>query len=610
MISFAETGDDMGYWIKKISPIVLAALIACSVLMFSLLAVGKTTGNAQKGTIAEGSLPLGKYEETIDVTVGQMVSATSYVAGESADKNVMYDLAREVLNVNFKSVFSANIGTAYDYQLNTYILDGKVPDLFFCSQNQLSDLIDQGMVQDITEIYEEYASPGLRLAMEYSYTGDISVWNDGNPALPRSTVLMDAASKNGKCYGLPFLSDLFEKCPLIWIRTDWFKKYLDSKNISYTDDTVNDYLPADFGEYLEVVEYFTTQDPDGNKQNDTYGFSCGFTAANLNGIANVYGAYPGYYVKDGEEKFYYGTDDEKMRDVINLLNRLYNEGHIEKNSAFDGQTLKKALASGKIGTFLGEYWSVMSYGLSDAYLIDQNIDWMPWAIRDYDGNVIEPLVPYNISNNAFYCIGKDCVNPEVLILLANHLVDRYFSDEGEFTKRIVEICGDEKYRSVESELEMYLPFRMDAPQKNLRYAFDLQKAFATNDTSHLTLHEITYYNNIKLFLDDPKGAGRIYYPYYKIFCKNGAYSELTKYADYDYEKDKNYLKVNFKRPGFVGMNTPEMATYNSLISDYEEQQLIYMYVSPAAVTPERWKTFSDGIKNKGVSEILRGLNGV
>ena len=58
------------------------------------------------------------------------------------------------------------------------------------------------------------------------------------------------------------------------------------------------------------------------------------------------------------------------------------------------------------------------------------------------------------------------------------------------------------------------------------------------------------------------------------------------------------------------MNTPEMATYNSLISDYEEQQLIYMYVSPAAVTPERWNTFSDGIKNKGVSEILRGLNGV
>ena len=177
----------MGYFIKRFTPIFLSVLIVASIVMFSLMTIGSTE-EKRGGTLVEGSAPLGRYEDTIDITVGQMVSASSYVSGESASDNVMYDVCREVLNVNFKSVFSANIGTAYDYQLNTYILDGKVPDLFFSSKNQLSDLIEQGLVYDLTEVYEKYASPALRLAMEYSYTGDISVWNDGNPQIEKTSL--------------------------------------------------------------------------------------------------------------------------------------------------------------------------------------------------------------------------------------------------------------------------------------------------------------------------------------------------------------------------------------------------------------------------------------
>lgn len=598
----------MGRIIKIVSPIVLSVLIVLNVVMFSLFTI-KETEEREGGILIESSLPLGKYEEPFTVTVGQMVSATKYIDGESASDNVMYDLCEEVMNVKFKSLFSANVGDAYNYQLNTFMLSGDVPDLFFCSQNQLNDLIEQGMVQDLTEAYEKYASPGLRLAMEYNYTGDISVWNDGNPNLIHDTALLDACSVDGKLYGLPFLADLFENCPLMWIRADWLKAYLDSKGVVIgEDETINDYLPKNFSEYLDIVYYFTNNDPDGNGQKDTYGFSVGFEAANLQGIANIYGGYPGYYLKDENGEFYYGTNMDGTYEAMKLMNQLYNDKCVDQNSAFDGQSLKTALASGKIGTFLGEYWSVMTYGLGDAYLVNQDIDWLPWAIRDYDGNIIKPLVPYNISNNSFYCMSKQALNPEVIIILANHLVDRFFSDDGEFTQKVVEIRKSEKYASVASELEMYLPFRLDAPNKNIRYAFDLQKAFATNDTSFLTLDESTYYNNIKAFLDSPRGEGKTFYPYYKIFCENGAYSELANYATYDYETDKNMLKVNFIRPAYYQINTKEMAKFKSIVTDYEAQELIFLYAQPMAISDGDWSYFCNGLNGKGITEILRGLN--
>lgn len=597
----------MGYFIKKFTPIFLSVLIVSSIFMFVFMTIGSKE-DKRASRLVDESAYLGKYEDTLQITVGQMVSASSYINGETASSNIMYDICKEVMNVEFKSVFSANIGTAYDYQLNTYMLDGSVPDLFFSSKNQLSDLIEQGMVTDLTEAYEKYASPALRLLLEYSYTGDISVWNNGNPTIPKTPEILQTSTVDGKLYGIPFVADLFEGCPLMWIRADWYKKYLTSKSIPYTDETLSELLPNDFGEYIEVVKYFSKNDPDGNGKEDTYGFSMGFESKNINGIANIYDAYPSYYVNDEQGKYTYGTTSDGMYETINLLNSFYNNGYIEKNSAFDGQTLKKALAAGKIGSFLGQYWSVMSYGLGDAYLVDQNVDWLPWAIRDYDGNVIEPIVPYNISNNSYYCIGKDCTNPEVIIILANHIVDRFFSDDGEFTKKVVEVRSSEKYKNVASELEMYMPLRLDAPNKNMRYAYDLQKALRENDPSFLTLDESTYYDNIVAFLQDPKGNGKVYYPYYRIFCEGGAYSELTKYSVYDYETDKNNLVVNFKRPSFYSMNTEEMAMYNSIISDFEEQELIYMYTSPNQVTNSEWGIFVNKLNNKGLTAVLEGLN--
>ncbi len=631
-------------FIKKGTPFLLIFSILGSIIMFILMAsgVGVDSGptKAQR-TLVEGSLPLGKYEEPLTLTVGQMVSENNYIAGESASNNIMYDLCKETMNIDLVSLFSGTVGEAYDTQLNNYMLGGSVPDLFFCSQGQLRTLVKNDMVQDLTEVYNQYASPELRLAMEYAYTGDASLWNEGNPTLPKKDQVMQAATVDGKLYGLPFLNDLFTDCPLVWIRGDWLTKYARAQRIQYDREKVaqgnyEELLPKSFNDYLKLVYWFTNGDPDGNEQDDTYGFSIGMNTQNLNFIANLFDAYPGYYYLNGEGKYEYGTTDEGMFKTMSLLSQLYSTGCIEKASATNGNLLKSTLANGKIGTFIGAYWSVMSYGLGDAYAVDKNVDWVPWAIRgisseedytsyasqasdpdtemydtyrEYETEVITPMVPQNISNNSFYCIGKGCTNPEALIIMANHVVDRFFTraegeSVGEYTKRFTEIVESEKYANV--QVEQYMPFRMDAPNKNIRYAYDVQYALDTGDISILTADEWHYYTFIKQFLEDPKGKGAGYYSYYKIFYKYGAYDELRNYGHYDYATDKNMLTVNFKYPDYYFVNTPMMDRYNGSLQDYEDIELVNMLTD--GVDRVKWDTFVSQLRSKGVTAILNELN--
>ena len=597
----------MKNWMKT------AAIILAEVLILSQIIVLVTS--PQEGKQVDGdrillvdeSDPLGVYSDTLKVTVGQMVSATKYVNGEDAAHNIIYDAYKELLNIEFESQFSANIGEAYSYQLGMAAISNDLPDLFFCSQNELNDLIAQDMVEDLTDAYYEYASPALRLAVEYNYTGDISMWNDGKPeekGLVKSDLVLNTVSKDGRIYGFPFVSDLFNLCPLVWIRTDWLAKYAESKGIAYTE--ISEVMPKDFQEYLDIVYYFSTANlHNGGK---SYGVGFGFDGAGLQGISNVYGAYPETFIVGDDGKVEYGTNTDEFKTAMQLYNQLYRDGCIDPGSALDGQLLKQALAAGKIGTFIGEYWSIM-WGVADATMNNPNCDWLPWAVRDYDGNVIQPMVPANVTDNSCYSMRKGFANPEVVIIIANHLIDRFFNDDGIWNKRMVEIRLDPQYRAVRDEVEMYSPVRLDAPNKNTRYAFDIQHALETGEVDHLSLDCSEVYQTVKAYVDDPLGAGRSFYSLYKVFGPTGAYKELMNYAVYDYTADKNKLQVNFLRPGYTGMYTDEMLSYMGIVKDAIGMSLVNLYTGRTAFSDSDWTSFVQMVGQKGMTEILESING-
>lgn len=597
----------MKNWMKTAAIILAEVLILTQIVVIVTSPQETKQVNGDRILLVDESDPLGVYSDTLKVTVGQMVSATRYVNGEDAGHNIIYDAYKELLNIEFESQFSANIGEAYSYQLGMAAISSDLPDLFFCSQNELNDLIAQDMVEDLTDAYYQYASPALRLAVEYNYTGDVSMWNNGNPeekGLVKSDLVLNTVSKDGRIYGFPFVSDLFNLCPLVWIRTDWLAKYAESKGITYGD--ISEVMPKDFQEYLDIVYYFSTANlHNGGK---SYGVGFGFDGAGLQGISNVYGAYPETFILGENGQVEYGTNTDEFKTAMQLYNQLYRDGCIDPGSALDGQLLKQALAAGKIGTFIGEYWSIM-WGVADATMNNPNCDWLPWAIRDYDGNVIKPMVPANVTDNSCYSMRKGFANPEVVIIIANHLIDRFFNDDGIWNKRMVEIRLDPQYRAVRDEVEMYSPVRLDAPNKNTRYAFDIQYALATGKEDHLSLDCAEVYQTIKTYLDDPLGEGKSFYSLYKVFGPTGAYKELMNYAVYDYKVDKNKLQVNFLRPGYTGMYTDEMLSYMGIVKDAIGMSLVNLYTGRTAFSDSDWTSFVQMVGQKGMTEILASING-
>lgn len=593
-------------WYKNLCVIVGMLAVLTPILYLIFFGGSPGTYATERIELVDENDPLSVYSKPLRLTVGQMMTATKYVQGESPSDNVIYDAYRELLNIDIVCQFSAMVGTAYSQQLSMAVISNNLPDLFFCNQNELNDLIDQGMVEDLTDAYYKYASPGLRLAIEYNYTGDLSRWNNGNPiGLTRTDNMLNMVSKDGRIYAFPYISDIFDYCPLIWIRTDWLAKYAESKNIVYDD--ISEVLPKDFNEYLDIVRYFSTANLfNGGK---SYGVATGFAGSARQAVGNIYGAYPDYFIKKEDGSYEFGSLSDNFMNAMKLFNELYRTGCIDPNSMLDDDLMKQALAAGKIGSLMGEFWSCISY-LADSVMNNPECDWLPWAIRDFDGNIIEPMVPTNLNNKCCYAIRKGFANPEVVFIIANHLVDRFFGGDGIWNKRMIEIRTDPKYILASQEVEMYSPVRLDAPNKNMYYAFDIQKALITGDTSEMNIDCKAQYDLIKKYVDDPRGEGAIYYGLYKVFGPTGAYKELTKYTEYDYNADKYVLKVNFKRPGYEGMYTQAMLNYMGIIEDFITNEFVDILVSPNELTKERWDRFTAGVYQRGMNKILESLKGL
>src|SRR5690606_11969702 len=83
---------------------------------------------------------------------------------------------------------------------------GDLPDIMPLSQKDFVQLSQAGQLADLTEVYEQYASPALRAIVEA---------NDGF-GLQSSTV-------NGKLLAIPHYIGSQEQAHLIWIRTDWME---------------------------------------------------------------------------------------------------------------------------------------------------------------------------------------------------------------------------------------------------------------------------------------------------------------------------------------------------------------------------------------------------
>ncbi|MGN7383055.1 extracellular solute-binding protein [Paenibacillus sp. SAFN-117] len=114
-------------------------------------------------------------------------------------------------------------------------------------------------------------------------------------------------------------------------------------------------MPETIDDWYEMLKAFREQDPNGNGKQD----EIPFVTVNLNNVmmtfAPAFGVEFGFFVEDGKVK--YGPHDPRFKEVVEFLNKLYNEKLLDPNYLVDTtfQTLTEKVTTDLAGAWFG--WS-------------------------------------------------------------------------------------------------------------------------------------------------------------------------------------------------------------------------------------------------------------
>ncbi|MCU6712634.1 extracellular solute-binding protein [Paenibacillus sp. J5C_2022] len=390
------------------------ALAGGLVLSFAAAALAGCSGNAEEpkptangGNEAMASQaesneisvdPLWKYPETIKVT--QVIGYgdpedPKTPKGLTPETNAYLSKLKDMLNIEVEYLWQVPSDQAQQ-KFSLAIASGDLPDMFEIGITDYEKFKEDGLLEDLTEVYEKYASPELKAFVEA----------DGGKTL-------DMYKSEGKILGLPNFEDPFMSAQILWLRKDWLDKLqLDA--------------PQTLDELEKVAEAFVTGDPDGNGQNDTYGIafnkeliSWGF---DTRGFFYTMGAYPKAWIKDAEGKLVPGEIQPETKVALERMNQWYGNGLIDKEFAFkDTDKVVEDIVAGKVGISFGEWW-YPNWPLNMNRDQNPGAEWVAIELPSYNGKPGETLVPSQRLSR-IYGVRKGFEHPEAVIKMANFYLE-------------------------------------------------------------------------------------------------------------------------------------------------------------------------------------------
>jgi len=311
------------------------------------------------------------------------ISKIGELDGESFTENRWTDALKRVYNIDVSYSWQSQ-ATDYDQKLRLDMTAGELPDIFIVrNQTDLMQLAKQGLIWDMTDFIEQYAS-------DY----DKKAWrSDENAA-------MEMASLNGRIYGLPSTASATDNVSYIWFRDDWMQKL----GLEY---------PKTMDDLEKVMEAFVKQDPDGNGKDDTWGLNLygNDLIYPLKGLYAAFGSYPYlWYEEDG--KVIYGGVSEKTKDALSYLAGLYQKGYI--NPEFVVQDVNKAneyIMNNQVGITYAGHW--FGHTAGDLHELNPEASWkcipLPTGTGAPVKNILKP------SMQGWVVVNKNFGNPEIAL---------------------------------------------------------------------------------------------------------------------------------------------------------------------------------------------------
>lgn len=374
---------------------VLLVLTACSGNKEA--ASPETPDGAKQGSQASAKDPFGKYKSPVTLNIGYSIpDGIKWPEGELVD-NEYTKLYEEKFNIKFKHAFEVP-SAGYEQKVNLLISSNDIPDVLLVNEAQYKLLAESDMLEDLTKVYEDYASPTLK-----------KLYGDFGPEFMRKVTY------NNKLLALPSTVPARDNDSVVWIRRDWLKN-------------VNMELPdvITMADLEKAAKAFIENDPDQNGKKDTYGIqstsnfvtnSMAYNSLDLLFAANQ--SFPKIWRKDASGNIVYGSLQPETKQALANIRDLYAKGLIDKEfGTIKPEQFTKDIYAGKAGIVFGQSYAPIAF--PDSVKNDPKTDWNAHILVASDGKY------YSRQPNPLgkvIAIKKGVKNPEAVVKVVNLMAE-------------------------------------------------------------------------------------------------------------------------------------------------------------------------------------------
>ncbi|NBD28030.1 extracellular solute-binding protein [Paenibacillus glycinis] len=496
----------------------MLALVSVMMLMAALAACDGNDnrdgsgGNAAPGTEAATG-PYGKYDPPIEITTVRNLSdivennVLGVLKDEKFEDNRWSRLYYDQLGIKIKYnwvVKGNDTSDPYLQKVNVMLASGDLPDVIPVNATQLKQLADSGQIEDMTDLYDAYASPELKSILSEEGTGPF-----------------DSATFDGKLMAIPQTGSSIEQAQFVWIRTDWL-------------DKLGLRPPKTMDDVLAISKAFAERDPDGNHLKDTFGLAITKElfggSMGLEGFMAGYGAFPNIWLEGPEGKLVFGSVQPAMKKALQALQNMYKNDELDEEFGVkEGTKVSEVIANGKIGMEYGQQWnSIWPLQLNKNH--DPSAQWRAFPIVSESG---EPAkVPLKFSTTKFFAVRKGAAHPEAIIKLFNMHVEKNWGKTQE---------NDYYYAPPDAESVWQLSLVQPAPtKKNLELYRTLDDVRRTGDKLKLTGEAKVIQQKLDAYASGSK-EGFALWGWERIYGAEGAEGIVDQY-----DKSKQFLLDKFE----------------------------------------------------------------
>lgn len=282
-------------------------------------------------------------------------STVTFPEGDGVDNNYFTRYMAALLGIEWKAAWTWIQADDGEQKYNMAMAANDLPEL--CEGvggTILVKMYEADMVEDFTDVYENYAS---------------EEWVKSKWA-PYGNLPWAYASYNGRKMGLPYVERLVQNDKLMWIRMDWLEK-------------LGLQPPTTIDELYEVATAFKEAELGQGAPGTTLGLAAqqdlGYSwYASFDPIwGAMTGTIPGYWTDDGTGKLVNGTINPLMKDALALLAKWYQEGLIPADfSTRPTAEAQKLIAGNQAGIHFTPNWDG-GWGCAESKQNDPEAVWKP-----------------------------------------------------------------------------------------------------------------------------------------------------------------------------------------------------------------------------------------